>query len=229
MSSTEVKTINLHKVDNPNFVEYTGNFNKLLVAKPAITTALKPLTDQFAVLLDRLEQSLVAVRGNSHTQALNEADDYRDMIHSGFVHMLYAYQHSGDEAKMSAASNLIFAAKQYGFGTLRNAGHNKQTALMDGLMETLKSSKHTDDVTALPEAASFMTAMQSAMDNFKQVKDNKAAEASTKLDYTTRDVRAEIIPVYRKIIGAVEAMAEVGAEPQYAEFISEVNGLIDIS
>jgi len=229
MSTTEVKAIDLHKVDNPNFVEFVSQLNAILSTKTAVTTALKPLTDQFAVLLAKLEDSLVAVRGNSYTQALNEADDYRDMIHSGFVHMLYAYESCGDEAKMGAASNLIFAAKQYGFGKLRNAGHNKQTALMDGLMETLKSDKYSDDLVALPEASNFMTAMESAMNSFKQVKSSKAAEASTKLDYTTRDVRAEIIPVYRKIVGAVEAMAAVGAEPQYGEFIVELNGLIDIS
>ncbi len=229
MSDNEIKTIDLHSKSNPNFLEFVEGVNKLLMTKTAITTSLKPLTDKFAVLISKLEGCLVAVRGNSHTQALNEADAQRDMIHSGLIHLFHAYSHSGNEAKMAAAERMLFVAKQYGFGKLRRADHDTETALLDGLMETLRSDKYKDDIALLSEINNFLSALQDAMDNYKQVKSNKATEASTKLDYTARDVRNEIVPIYRKIVGTVEGMAEVGADPSYSEFIAELNGLIDIS
>lgn len=229
MDATKANGINLQKMTHAEFVAFLAGFLRILKLKTAVCTALKPLVDELERLMALLEQSLVASRTNSYTKLVNDADDYRDMIHSGLIYLLRAYQKCGDNAKMSAARSLFLACREFGLTSLRSANHREETALLDAMAEKLKGAKYAADLTALPEVATFLTALEAAMADFKAVFNSKATEEAEKLDYTTLDIRVQMVPIYRQIIGAAEAMASVGSEPQYGEFIHELNGLITIS
>lgn len=229
MGTAKVKAFAFQELSNAKFVGFFATFIEILKSKNNVCLALQPLVDELDRLMVLLEASLVASRTNSYTKLVNEADEHRDMLHAALIHLLRAYEKCGDTAKMNAARQLLVACKEFGFSDLRKTNHVEETALLDSQMEVLKGDKFTDALATLSEVSVFLTALETAMNDFKTVFNSKASEASEKLDYTTMDIRVQVIPVYRQIVGASEAMAAVGTEPQYAELISELNGLIAVS
>lgn len=228
MSNTEVMPFDIHGLKNAKFVDFFEDVNSLIITKEPVTTALKPLTDKLDGLVTKMKSSFVAIHGNSKTELIYAADEERDKVHRGLVHLLNAYRFSNDPVKEQAAGNLFFAVKQFGLGTLRRADNDSETSLLDALVETVNSDKYATDIVTLPEVGIFMTALGAAIDKYKQVKGERVSEQAEKLDYTTREVRAEIVPVYRRIVGAVEAMALVGIEPAYSELVTELNAIISM-
>lgn len=227
MENLELHPSKVYALDNATFVEFMTKVNTDLQAFPVITTTLTVLTTEFAEVLIKLQESLVATRGNSYTARLGEADSLRDAAHAGFILYVNAYKKFPDATRQVAANNLYFAAKQYGLGELRRAPKAAETALLDSLMETITSVEHADDVAALPELPSWITAMADAIANYKAVEADKLGEANSKLDYTTEQVRKEITPIYNNIAHTCLGMANGKVDQEYIDFIHKLNTLID--
>lgn len=226
MSSLKVSSIDLHNINNAKFVEFMADVQKLLPSESVITTAMKSATDLFAELVGKLQDSLTAVRGNSRTARLNEADEKRDRIHSGMIHLLRAYLRCDDPAKVKAAQDLYFIAKQFGLGALRAADNASETSLLESLVAALKLPDNASKIIAIPEFGTWLASLEASMAEFNQVKSEKEAAEEVKVDYTTGEIRKQTTPVYRNIINGIETFATFGGDPAYATFIAKLNAVI---
>lgn len=131
-----------------------------------------------------------------------------------------------DADKEAAAITLFHAAKQYGLSSLREAKRSNETSLIDGLLDTVSAEKFPAEFALLTEMSNFATALKAANDNYKQLENQQVDQDAQKIDYTTQQVRTDITPKFRAIVNFCEIMSKENVDPQYAQFITELNALI---
>ena len=227
MPDYEAKSVDLKKKDNSQFTVFMVETNKRLETKTVIKTALPGAVGKFQQDVPRLELSLVAEKGSSLTAEKNLCDSKRDMIHSGLIDQQKAYMKCGDAAKMTAAKTLYHATKQYGLTDLRQAPRDTETGRLDGLLDTVSADNFPAEFGLLKEIPNFTAALKAANDKYKELAAQEVDHCAAKVDYTTQDVRKSITPHFRAIINFCEIMANENVDPQYGEFITELNALID--
>lgn len=227
MSDYVAKPMNFSNMSNSNFVIFMAAGNEILVAKSVIIAALAGTVNLFQEDLAKLNLSLVAEKGSSFTALLNKADEVRDNIHSAYIHFLRGYMLCNDAVKEAAASTLFHAAKQFGLSELRNTKRTAQTALVDRLLDTVSAEKFPTEFAALGELADITAALKSANDQYRQLEADQVNQNSEKLKYTTQEIRSSIIPKFRAIVSFCEIMANENVDPQYGQFIDQINSLID--
>ncbi len=167
----------------------------------------------------------MAERGSSFTMSLAEADRVRDGIHRGFCHIVEAHRWHKDAANVEAANQLRRVIKRYGTTSLRDAGYDVETALVRSLVADLTSTynaSHTERIGL----TSWVTDLSDANTGFEQLMVSRMDAASEALNYTTRDVRLVLTPLYRKLVKLIESGAIVGTDPQFGEFITKINSEI---
>ncbi len=156
---------------------------------------------------------------------LAEADKARDDIHRGLCHIVNGHCYNADTTTAQAARIIQRVVKRYGTSRLRDGGYDDETALIRSLLADLNSQENSTH-TAQIGLTTWISDLNNANSTFEQLMTERRNEASASLDYTTRDVRKEITPLYRQITQAVETFAVLGVDPQFAEFITKLNSEI---
>lgn len=221
-NATEVAAIDLPNLKNATYVEFMTTFQTIINSKAVVLEKVVLLPAELDALMVKLNASLVAERGNSHTMTLAESDKKRDNLHRALCYVVEAHCLTGDESNVEAAMKLKRVIKRYGTSALRNSAYSDETALIRSLLSDLNEAENVTYSTQIG-LTSWITGLTNANSAFEQLMEGRRTEASEALGYTTRDVRKELSPLYRTIVKVVESFALLGVDPQFAEVIIELN------
>ena len=226
-TSITLTNLKLSRLKNATFTDIMFRAGELLSSHTAITTAMPQLTSEFSALINKLNKTLVAEKGSTKTERLREMDRKRDDAHRGLHSYVKAYTYHADAAVSEAAEKILHVIKRFGTSSLRNASYADESALLIRLMEELDSAELSDAKAKLGEITIWTSALDTAMINFEEVINERFEENAASLGYTTFDVRKEISPVFRNLIQACETFAMLNTDPEYGQFITELNARIE--
>lgn len=220
-----VAAIDLKSMKNNEYVEFMTKVQKIINSLPIILEKVAPMPIQFNMLMEKIKDSITIEQSNEYTQTLADTDKERDNLHQGLCHVVEAFCLHNDEEKSLAAKLLKRVIKRYRTTSLRVGGYEDQTALIRTLTSNL-----TDESNLTYSEQIGLTSWISDLDNanncFEEIMVARMDEATQTLGYTTRDVRKELTPIFRKIVQVVESFVMLGIDPQFSEFINKVNNEI---
>ncbi len=230
VTGLDVMACPVTKLTNARHVELMTVFGDLLDQFGIAESSLKPVCDQFKTLLGKEQASLVATRVNSMVKSIAEADAVRDELHRGLWLTIEAYRHDTDQANKDAANALHLVTSKFGT-SIRNKPYVEETALLRQLLAELADESNRQHVDTL--AIGHWTAkLAAANQQVSDLSEMRIEEDNNALGYTTRDIRKQVDPLYRKITQGAETFAMLGIAPvdgvgpDFAGFISMLNTTI---
>lgn len=160
---------------------------------------------------------------NSYTQARTQADSEADFVWSGLRYSLQGLSYH-PQAELRAIGEKAYAiVKKYGAPSAMS--YDEQYPNMLGLINELNTLPAADLTTAGLQV--WLTTMQEKYDKFVAITSEGIAEENERQVGISNQMRLEAQDAYAALVMRVNALCVVMGEENYAEFIGNVNIIIN--
>ena len=221
--------INKFDVTRPRNAEYF----QFMVSARDILAKYGVVRDNFGCLYDELrlhvnlaETAMIAERKNEKVAEKNEADRYRDRMHSKLFNYLKFILYDERDPRYDDAQDIMRVVKDAGNPT--RLAENAQSAMMTALgnrLEPLRS--RLEAIGAQPIVDDMMEANRKFIAIEAEYREMLAAQKLSDAPASMAAVRKLINPVYRSIVAAINGYANVPSKKETVrELIAEMNVLI---
>jgi hypothetical protein len=201
-------------------LQYLVLFDQLLVEFPDVKAAVAAYYDAFILLLAQEKKIVDMKRSSDYTQRISDVDNRDDRLITGIKEIINASLHHFDSATVAAAQSLALRMKA--FGDIPAKSYEEEVAAIDILITDLKSTEYVQKVCRLG-LMPWVQQLLSSVTEFKELLRLRNIEQSEKPNETLQDIRNQIEPLYRKMIGAIDAASFIDTEGKYTEFIKRLN------
>lgn len=219
-----VEPIELKVLSSEQYVQFMEKVQNILNDKPVVFKKISPLSIQFNMLMEKLQEAFNQEKSSNYYQALENLDRVRQNLRIGICHIVEATRLHTDNSKSAAAEKLKQVIKRYQTPSLKPGGYDDQTTLL----RTLVSNLLDGPIYAYSQQAgiiNWLSELDEINDSFEKLMTARKDEAG-ELGFTIRDVRKELSPIFRKIIQVVESFVLLGGNLQFSEFITKLNSEI---
>ena len=184
------------------------------------------LFDSMSENLKIAEGALTAERRNEKVREKNDADRYRDRMHSKFFNYLKFILYDERDSRFDDAQAIMRVVKEVGNPT--RLPENAQSAMMTALgarLEPLRSQMEAIDAQQI--ADEMMEANRLFITIERELRELLAAQKISETPASMSAIRKQIDPTYRAIVAGINAYTKTPSKKEeYAELISEMNVLI---
>ena len=210
---------------NAEYYQYMTSVRDILAKYPVVGESFGCLQDELSANLAIAETALAAERRSEKVREKNEADRYRDRLHSKLFNYLKMILYDERDPRFDDALAVMRVVKEAGNPT--RMSENAQSALMTTLGNRLQPLRRQLEAI---EAQTIVDQMMEANRQFIAIeKELREAIAAQKLDATPTSMAAArrlIDPIYRALIDAINGFANVPSKRDaFKELIAEMNVL----
>lgn len=219
----KIKSIRLKDLRNEEHAEFFNVVKGKLSNYGAAWLVLIPLLTEFDVRYNKETQALELIRKSAKTEAINHADETRDITFRGMVY-----------SNLSACCHFIPATREAGlrlqvvfdhYGNLAAKSLDFESSSIRNLLEEL-TTNHAADM-ALTGLAVWATQLELDNNAVVALMEDRNLEAAGKTPLRMKEVRLEVDEVYQAIVNMINSMMFGDAPSEYDAFVSELNIHID--
>lgn len=204
-----------------NFFNFVGT---TVTGKPVIGEKIA-MVSAFKTGANALTASVNTQLSSEKTKEMAEADEVRDDMLRGIDRLIAAHA-VFPSVNREEIGKLLAVVKSYGGHKMRSANDGEETALIDGMQERLSTSPNAERVAMIDGLSDWLTKLNTANTNFKNLAEAKATEKATAGEASGK-VRDDLIPLYMELKYKIEANAALNTAPEFEEVINLINGYID--
>ena len=189
--------------------------------------------EQFGCLLDSLSENLIvaelalsAERKSEKVREKNEADRYRDRLHSKLFNYLKSILYDERDPRFEAAQEVMRVVKEAGNPT--RLAENAQSAMMTALGNKLAPlSEQLDAINAKQMVDEMMDANRQFIEAEKELREMIASQILNDTPLSVTAVRKQTDPVYRSLVAGVNVFSKTPSKKEAcSELITKMNVLI---
>ena len=211
---------------NPEYFQFMDSAHVIFGKYGIVRENSGFLYDAMGENLKIAEGALAAERRNEKVREKNEADRYRDRLHSKLFNYLKTILYDERDPRFDDAQTVMRVVKEAGNPT--RLSENAQSAMMTALgvkLEPLRSQ--LEAIGAQQIANEMLEANRQFIAIERELREMLAAQKSSETPTSMSAVRKQIDPLYRAIVSAINAYTKTNAKKEECkDLISEMNVLI---
>ena len=220
-----IQKIQIQNLRNAEYFQFISSVHDILVKMGAGSESFACLYEALGQLLKTAEKAMSLEKKNEKVREKNEADRYRDRLHSKLFNYLKTILYDEKDPRFDDAQTVMRVVKEAGNPT--QLAENAQSAMMTALGNKLEPVRKQLEATG---AQSIVDDMMEANRQFIAIEiEYRQMLAAQKLDDTTVSMstaRKQTDPVYRAIINAINGLYGIPSQKEaYREMVTEMNVL----
>ena len=157
------------------------------------------------------------------TLELQDLDKRRDRLFRGIVEMNRVMLNHFNEQVQEASKRLKILLDTY--GNIARKPMNEATSAIYNLLQELNGAYAAD--VALVGLTEWVTELQGCNNAFDQLMKSRYQETAMRTDLVLKDCRQDVDNVYHDIVERINASVVIEGDTAYAEFIRNLNVVID--
>ena len=220
-----IQKIQIQNLRNAEYFQFISSVQDILAKTGAENESFACLYEELQRWFKLAEKAMTLEKKNDKVRQKNEADRYRDRLHSKLFNYLKTILYDEKDARFDNAQQVMRVVKEAGNPT--QMAENAQSAMMTALGNKLEPLRAQLEAIG---AQNIVDDMMEANRQFIVIEtEYRQMLAAQKLDDTTlpmNAVRKQIDPVYRAIINAINGLYGIPAKKEaYRETVTEMNVL----
>ena len=218
-----IKKFDINHLRNDEHFQYGLEFINLIYKFDAEALKVAALFATFLSLFKLEDDALKKIMKSVLTLDLQDLDKRRDRLFRGIVNLnKVALSHFSEEVQ-EASKRLKVLLDTY--GNIAQKPINEATSAVFNLLQELKG-KYAADV-ALIGATAWVAELQSCNGAFDQLMKTRYQETAMRTDLVLKDCRQNVDDTYHDIVDHINAHVVLEGDAAYAEFIRNLNVVID--
>jgi hypothetical protein len=223
MNTTGVRTVLFYYLRYEAVYQYLCLYRDLLIAYPEAKAIIEAEFEAFAELLGKELKLLDALHGNELSKRLAEADKLVDRYVVGINSVVDAAVHHFDPEVVAAGESI--AKRLKALGDIEHKPYEEESAAVKVLIYELHNEYAAK--AELIGLTPWIDKLSDAEEIFESLFKQRNTELAGKTDGNLREINKELIPLYRKMTGRINAALILNSTPALVEFANELNKEID--
>lgn len=223
MGNNKLTPIHLPKLHNAEFGQFITRFFEDFEKTnlQADTDAdFKVLYEELKAILPTYIKSLEQIRTNKESKLIADLDKVRDHDIQALRDSIKPYRNTKSEEKQKAYHSLKIVFDSY--KNIREEAYEKQTALVNTLITTLKTGSYAQASETL-NIKEFILELEKTNREFNDVFARRSFETINKETYNVKDIRKEIVEIYRKISNYILILTDIKQDDFYKKTLEVIN------
>lgn len=221
---TEIIAAPLTRFRKEQHLSLMTSLDHLITNDTMVKTGLGRLYQPFSSALAVESAAIKIELGSLSTSKMDDKDDEREVLNTGFMHLIENGLRHFDPDKQSAAETLKHMVDKYGnFHRKTNAD---ETVAIRSMCNELLSAENQPYLATLADGVEWVTRIQTVNEEYSALYELRNAETNGTHVVTSREARQVTDPCYTAIIKRVTALANINGEADYLSFINQLNGFI---
>lgn len=221
---TEIIAAPLTRFRKEQHLGLMTSLDHLIMNDPSVKTGLGQLYQPFNNAL-AVESAAVKIElGSLTTGKMDDKDDEREVLITGFMHLVENGLRHFDSAQKSAAETLKHIVDKY--GNFRRKTNADETVAIRSMCNELLSAENQPYLATLSDGVEWVTRIQTVNEEYSALYELRNAETNGTHVITYVEARQVMDPCYNAIVKRVTALADINGEADYLSFINQLNGFI---
>lgn len=218
--------ININNLRNSEHYQFMDSACSIFDKHKIDSDNLQLSYDELKALCKAEEQALAVEKTNEKVREKNEADAYRDKLHSKLFSYVRSITYDEKDERYNDAVKIMKVIKEE--GNPSQLAENAESAMLTTLVNKLMA--HHNEVKAIG-AEKIVQVLQDANKQFIAL-EKECREVSSGMQLTKSPsasvIRKEVDPVYRRIVNAINGYAALPAKQEmYLNVVTEMNTLVN--
>ncbi len=222
---TRIKSINISKLNNAEYVNFASRFSSLLSPTELETFGLENGDYmRYIDLLGTLSDLVAHSRISDETAEMQALDKERDAIGVHLMNIVRTERSSPIAARAKAAQSLYNVLKPYtGFQKLAN---QQETVTINGMLQDLQKEANTDHMQTLG-ISPLRDALSEANARYSMLTESRtASRESAKMD-NSKVVRSEMDDLYDYMSTMIFVQSVAFPSEELSSAVTKLNAIID--
>jgi hypothetical protein len=217
-----LKKPDLEHYSNGDHLEFHETTEALFAAAPSAIAPALLLAYKTAV---KQENSIYKwIHKSEFTEKKAEVHQAREKVFVGMVALLHALKKHFDTTLRDYAYHAAIVVDSY--GKIYRVGYDAATAIIDALVETLRSEDYIEAVEAL-HLTMWLTELTRLNTLFKSYAAKTAEEKGKKPDISTNEARKETDRTMREIAAYLTALIDLNGDATFQSLVQAFNVNVD--
>lgn len=213
-----MKTLALSRLQNAEHLAFLHDVMNLLAE--ASIPELEALRTKMLPEVAREDAAQKEILKSEHTAKIETLDYERDELFRGFILRLESEQHAKDEARKTAANRLRIVTDTY--GNLTKLNLQKETEVMENLLQDLRSSKYLPSITAIA-CEDWLQWIKEANDSVRDLYTKRRDDFAARPDYDMKDIRKTVDAHFDQLSQRIAALDNLTPTPKLTTLIDKLN------
>jgi len=220
-----IQRIQMPAMRHAEYFQYISSAHDIFGKYDVVRVDLGCLSDELVGLLKTAETAMVFEKRNDKVREKNEADRYRDRLHSKLFNYLKMILYDERDPRFDDAQTVMRVVKEAGNPT--RLSENAQSAMMTALGNRLEPLRQPlAAIGAQPIVDDMMAANRQFIAIETEYREMLAAQKLDGAPQSMSAVRKEIDPVFRAIVNAINGYCGIPSKKDaYRELVAEMNVL----
>jgi len=224
MNTVSIKTVLFYYLRYATIFQYLCLYRDLLIAYPEAKAIIEADFEAFAELLLKELKLLNTLRGNELSKAIADADKLVDRYVVGINSTVDAAVHHFDPAVVEAGESI--AKRLKALGSIERKSYEEESSAVKVLIYELRNEYAAKaKVVGLTPWIDKLDAAEEDFERLFKLRNTQYAVKSERM--TVKVINKELIPLYRRMVGRLNAALLLNSAPSLVEFANEVNKEID--
>ena len=221
-----INSFSFKDLRNPEYFQFMVSVSDLFRKSGFVGANFEYLYSSMVENLRAAEAALAAERKNEKVKEKNEADRYRDRLHSKLFNSLKAILCDERDPRFDDAQTVMRVVKEAGNPT--RLAENAQSAMMTALGNRLEPYRSQLEAIGVQQTVDEMIeANRRFITVERELREMLAAQRLSDTPVSMSAVRKQVDPVYRAIVTGVNVFACIPSKMEECkELIAEMNVLI---
>jgi len=220
-----IRKIQIQNLRNAEYFQFMSSVHQILVKIGVDGEKFAYLHEELGRMLKIAEKAMTLEKRNDKVREKNEADRYRDRLHSKLFNYLKTILYDEKDPRFDDAQIVMSVVKEAGNPT--QLAENAQSAMMTALGNKLEPVRKQAEAIG---AQTIVDDMMEANRKFIAIEiEFRQMLTVQKLDDTTvfmNAARKQTDPVYRALINAINGLYGIPSQKEaYHELVTEMNVL----
>jgi hypothetical protein len=223
MNTISIKAILFSHLRYEAIYQYLCIYRDLLLVHPEAKTIVDAEFEAFIELLFKELNVLDALRGSELSRQIANADKLVDRYVVGINSVVNTAIHHFDPQVVEAGESIAKRLKSFGY--IEKKPYEEESAAVKVLINELRNEyAGKAELIGLTPWLNNLEAAEAEFDALFKLRNTQLAENE---NMTVKEVNKLIIPVYRLMVGRINATMLLNPTPALLEFVTELNKQID--
>lgn len=219
----KIKDFQLSRLRNGEHFQLHTDFKNLVEKYTAEKLSIKKQFEIYLQLYAHEDEVLEKIRKSAITQQISDADALRDTTFKGLIEVVGAAQKHFNAEVREAARKVQILIDAY--KDIVKLPYNEETAKIYNLTQELQTI-YANDITTM-KIADWVKELETNNKQFDSLMNQRYEEQFSKTTTNSREIRSQIDACYKMLTDIINTFFIVNPQPEYNDFIEELNLRID--